>query len=63
MIEEVFGPKHMVFVGLELTKKHEQTLRDRVERVRQQIEEQSEGSRIKGEVTIVIAPFEEDDEY
>ena len=53
----------MVFVGLELTKKHEQTLRDRVERVRQQIEEQSEGSRIKGEVTIVIAPFEEDDEY
>ena len=60
---EVFGPKHMVYVGIELTKKHEQHIRDTVERVIEQLEEAIDGSRIKGEVTLVLAPSEHDKEY
>ena len=33
-IEEVFGPKHEVFIGVELTKLHERHFRDQVSRVR-----------------------------
>jgi len=62
-IEAVFGPKHMVFVGFELTKRHEQHFRDTVERVRASLEESAEGTRLKGEVTLVIAPWQQDEEY
>ena len=57
-IEEIFGANHEVYIGVELTKMHERHYRDTVIKVRQQIEEESEGSRFKGEVTIVVAPFE-----
>lgn len=58
-IEEVFGPKHEVFVGVELTKYHERHYRDQVVRVKEQIESEAEGSRFKGEITLVIAPRDE----
>ena len=57
-IEEVFGPQHEVFLGVELTKMHERHIRDEVHRVRQQVEEETEGSRFKGEVTLIIAPHD-----
>jgi 16S rRNA C1402 (ribose-2'-O) methylase RsmI len=61
MVEDIFGPSHEVYIGVELTKLHERHYRDTVSRVRAQIEEESEGSRFKGEVTIVIAPHESTD--
>lgn len=61
-IEEIFGPRHLIFVGFELTKRHEQHFRDGVQRVRSQLEESSEGSRLKGEITLVISPWKEDEE-
>ena len=62
-IEEVFGPDHQIYIGLELTKRHEQHLRDTVQRLREQLEEEYEGSKLKGEITIVIPPAKEDAEY
>lgn len=61
-IEEIFGPAHPVYVGFELTKRHEQHYRDGVQRVRSQLEESIEGSRLKGEVTLVISVYREDEE-
>jgi 16S rRNA C1402 (ribose-2'-O) methylase RsmI len=46
-------------VAVELTKFHERHYRDQVVRVREQIEQESEGSRFKGEITLVIAPRDE----
>lgn len=60
-IEDIFGPKQEVYIGVELTKMHERHYRDTVTRVREQIGNESEGSRFKGEVTLVIAPFEGND--
>ena len=62
-IEEVFGADHMVYIGLELTKRHEQHLRDTVSRLRDQLQEQIEGSKLKGEITLVISAAKEDFEY
>ena len=62
-IAEVFGQKHKVYVGLELTKRHEKHLKDTVERVIESLTEQLEGSRLKGEVTMVLGPWQEDEEY
>lgn len=59
MIEDIFGPKHEVFIGVELTKFHERHFRDQVGRVREQIETESEGSRFKGEITLIISPYED----
>lgn len=53
----------MVYIGMELTKKHEQHFRDTVERVMEQLVDQNDGQRIKGEITMVLAPWKEDDEY
>ena len=58
-IEEIFGEKHEVYIGVELTKMHERHFRDTVKRVREQIELESEGSRFKGEVTLIIAPYDD----
>ena len=44
-------------MGLELTKLHERHLRDSVKRVREQLAAETEGARLKGEVTLVLAPF------
>lgn len=62
-IADIFGPKHLVYVGIELTKRHEQHLRDTVERMMDHLQETYEGKRIKGEITIVISPWQEDQEY
>ena len=59
-IEEVFGPDHYVYVGLELTKLNEAHYRDRVEKVREHLQAASESTRLKGEVTLVIAPHTDD---
>jgi len=56
-IEEIFGPTHQVYVGMELTKRYEQHIRDTVIRVRQHLEQAFEGRRVKGEVTMIIAPW------
>ena len=37
-IEEIFGKDHEVYVGVELTKMHERHLRDKVGKLREQIE-------------------------
>ena len=57
----MFGPNHEIYIGVELTKMHERHFRDTVKRVREQIDLESEGSRFKGEVTLVIAPFDDTD--
>jgi 16S rRNA C1402 (ribose-2'-O) methylase RsmI len=62
-IEEIFGPEHKMYVGLELTKRHERHLRDSVSRIRETLELESEGSKIKGEITMVLPPSKEDQEY
>ena len=62
-IEEIFGSEHKMYVGLELTKRHERHLRDSVCRIRETLELESEGSKIKGEITMVIPPSKEDQEY
>jgi 16S rRNA (cytidine1402-2'-O)-methyltransferase len=56
-IEEVFGKDQQVYVGLELTKKHESHTRGEVSAVFEQLESTFEGSRVKGEVTLVIGPY------
>ena len=61
-IEEIFGPKHEIYVGVELTKLHERHYRDSVSRVREQLETETEGSRFKGEVTLVISPYSDSDQ-
>jgi 16S rRNA C1402 (ribose-2'-O) methylase RsmI len=61
-IEEIFGPKHEIYVGVELTKLHERHYRDSVSRVREQLETETEGSRLKGEVTLVISPYSDSDQ-
>lgn len=62
-VRDVFGASHLVYVGIELTKRHEQHLRDTVERVIEELEQDAESSRLKGEVTIVLAPWKEAQEY
>lgn len=42
-IQEVFGPKHHVYVGMELTKKYEEHFRDSVDRLITYFEEITEG--------------------
>ena len=62
-IEEVLGPKHQVFIAVELTKRHETHFRGNVEDVREEIELKIEGSRMKGEVTMVLAPGVNEEKY
>ena len=52
----MFGPKHEVYIAMELTKMHERHYRDEVRRIFAKLEEEYEGSRIKGEITIVVGP-------
>eukprot|EP00354_Favella_ehrenbergii_P003883 CAMPEP_0170458720 /NCGR_PEP_ID=MMETSP0123-20130129/5604_1 /TAXON_ID=182087 /ORGANISM="Favella ehrenbergii, Strain Fehren 1" /LENGTH=92 /DNA_ID=CAMNT_0010722979 /DNA_START=892 /DNA_END=1170 /DNA_ORIENTATION=- len=55
-MREVFGDRHEILVAFELTKKFETHHRGTLEQVMEQLSEKSEGSRLKGEVTMVIAP-------
>ena len=55
-IEEAYNERHQVFIALELTKMNETHYRGEVSKVRSEIEAKIEGSRLKGEVTIVVAP-------
>ena len=48
-------------MGLELTKKHEAHYRGTVENVFEDLQREFEGSRLKGEVTLVIGPYLEVD--
>ena len=49
---------------MELTKKHETHYRGKVSDLFEELEQKWEGSRVKGEVTIVIGPFHDvDEEY
>lgn len=58
-ISEVMGPARQVVVAREVTKLHEEFLRGRVENVLQTAEERGE---LKGEITLLIAPPEENEE-
>ena len=62
-IEEILGADQQIYIGLELTKRHEQHLRDSVSRLREQLEQEYEGQKIKGEITIVLPPTKEDQEF
>lgn len=53
---EVLGDDHEVFVGCELTKLHEAHYQGSLRTVFDQLAQKSEGSRLKGEVTLVMAP-------
>ena len=55
-MRESFGGRHEVFVGFELTKKFESHYRGSVDSVMEELAQKYEGSRLKGEVTMVIAP-------
>ena len=56
-VAEVFGKEHEVYVALELTKKNESHFRDAVGKLIEHFEAVTEGSRLKGEATIVIGPY------
>jgi 16S rRNA C1402 (ribose-2'-O) methylase RsmI len=53
------GEKQQVFIGVELTKKFETHYRGPVAEVLKDLEDKVEGSKMKGEVTLVIAPCED----
>jgi len=57
------GPKQQVFIGVELTKKFETHYRGPVSEIRQELEDKIEGSKMKGEVTLIVAPGEDQEEY
>ena len=63
MVQKIFGPDHEVYVGVELTKKFEAHYRDSVDRVIERLSELREESRLKGEISVVLSPFQEDQEY
>ena len=56
----MFGQDQMVYVGLELTKKNEAHYCDTVTRLLEHFQEISEGTKLKGEATIVIGPSIDD---
>lgn len=58
----MFGADHLVYIGMELTKLNEAHYRDTVSRLREHLEQVSEGTRLKGEVTMVLAPWRREDE-
>ena len=60
-MQDIFGPSHQVFVAFELTKKFETHYRGRIERIIEDLSIKSEGSRLKGEVTVVLAPGSSED--
>lgn len=63
-IEKVYGPKHLIYLAIEMTKLHERALRGTVRSIyekldRDEDEEDSgdgKGPLVKGEMTIVVAP-------
>lgn len=56
VISEIMGPEHVVFLGVELTKMHETHFRGQVGKVLEEIMELTESARLKGELTLVVAP-------
>jgi len=62
-IEDVMGPQQQVFIAVELTKKFETSYRGPVAEVRVELEEKLEGSKMKGEITLVVAPGDDQEEY
>lgn len=55
-MEEVYGERHRVFVAFELTKRFETHYVGTIKSVIEELLEKTEGSRLKGEVTMVLAP-------
>ena len=55
-MRDVFGDRHEVFVAFELTKKFETHYRGSLQKVMDQLMRNSEDKRLKGEITMVIAP-------
>ena len=49
-------------MAFELTKKHETHYRGSLAEVMEQLQERSEGNRLRGEVTMVLAPGSSEDE-
>jgi len=53
-IGDIFGKKHEVYIGQELTKKFETHLHGKLENVLQSIEKEEE---VKGEITLILSPI------
>lgn len=56
-IEKVFGEQHNIFIAFELTKMHEYTIRGAVRDLFEKMSSIEEVKNLKGEITIVIAPY------
>ena len=56
-IEKVFGEHHEIFVAFELTKLHQYTIRGPVRELFEKMADIEETKNIKGEITIVVAPY------
>ena len=61
-IQEVFGDSQQVYLAIELTKRYETHFRGEVYQVIEEIQKKYEGSRIKGEVTLVVGPHSNEEE-
>ena len=57
-IESLFGSRHMVYIGIELTKVFERHLRGEVADLYEQLNQSEDfkSEAVKGEVTVIIAP-------
>ena len=58
-IEQIFGPRQMVYIGIELTKFYERSIRCEVQEMYQELNENADfrEETVKGEVTMIIAPY------
>lgn len=57
-IENLFGPRQVIYIGIELTKMHERHIRGEVSEIFEQMNtvEDYKSESVKGEVTLIIAP-------
>jgi len=62
LLERTFGKKQMIFIGVEITKLHEWQLRGTIEAVYETLNKNPDYTipSLKGEITIVIAPYNKD---
>lgn len=58
-LENIYGPKQMIYIGVEITKLHERHLRGSIEKVYEVLNKNPNYSlpSLKGEITIVVAPY------
>lgn len=59
-IEKIFGKDQNVYLGIEITKLHERSIRGSVSKIYEKLTKDSDLviPELKGEICIVIAPYE-----